>query len=168
MKKFVLAGALVVASLFLAGCSAPSGDTGNGNGATGAATSKPGAGACVNGEADFTTSNAKVTLPAVCKKVIISGHDISLTATDVTDLTISGNTNTVNAAVLGGVTVVGDSNTVKTTTAGAITVNGNTNTVTALGPIGDVSVTGANDTVTTPGKIGAVTQSGIGNKIGAP
>jgi hypothetical protein len=168
MKKFVRVGLLIAATTFLAGCSALGGSTGTDNSVTPVPTSNSVAVICTNGEADYTISNSKNTLVGVCKKVVISGHNVTLTAADVTDLTVSGDKNVLDVAVLGTVTVVGDSNSVKTTTVGPLTISGNSNTVTALGPIGDVVVTGANDTVTTPSKIGTITQSGIGNKIGAP
>ncbi|HMH59247.1 MAG TPA: DUF3060 domain-containing protein [Galbitalea sp.] len=166
MKKLVLACSLAVAAILLTGCST----LGNPLGGAPAATPTPTAGvvACVNGEADYTTSNTKNTLGGACAKVVISGKNITLTAADVSHLIVSGDKNTINAAVLSDATIVGTSNVVKTTTVGPLTVSGNSNTVTVLGPIGYVVVTGANDTITTPGTIGTITQSGIGNKIGAP
>jgi len=168
MKKFMSVGLLIAATVVLAGCAPVRSAEGTDTGASGAPSSTPAAVQCIDGEADYTTSNTSNTLAGVCKKVVISGHNISLTAANLKDLTVSGDNNSIDAAVLGGATVVGDTNTVKTRTVGPLTVSGNSNTVTALGPIGDVVVTGANDTVTTPVKIASITQSGIGNKIGAP
>ena len=168
MKKFVLVCVLMAALISLAGCAAFGSGSGLQSGSTASPTATGSTVACANGEADYTTANTKNTLGGVCAKVVISGHNITLTATDVTHLTVAGDDNTVNAAVLSDATIVGTSNVVKTTTVGPLTVNGNSNIFTALGPIGDVDVTGANDTITTPGTIGKVTQSGIGNKIGAP
>jgi hypothetical protein len=168
MKKFIGVGLLIAASVVLTGCAPARAGVGTDTGASRTPTAQPGAVQCVDGEADYTTSNTRNTLAGVCKKVVISGHNISLTAADIKDLTVSGDTNAVDVAVLGGATVVGNTNTLKTTTVGPLTVSGNGNTVTALGPIGAVVVTGANDTITTPVGVGSITQSGIGNKIGAP
>jgi Protein of unknown function (DUF3060) len=166
MKKLFLVSSLAVAAILLTGCSALGNPAGGAPGTTPTPTAT--GVACVNGEADYTVSNTKNTLGGVCAKVIISGKNITLTASVVNHLTISGDNNIVNTGVLTDATIVGMSNVLKTTTVGPLTVSGNSNTVTALGPVGDVVVTGANDTITTPGTIGKITQSGIGNKIGAP